>query len=840
MRHNFFWWMVLIVLIALVQLAQAGTSGTLAGYVTDEKTGAPLPGVNVLIKGTHLGAATDTKGFFIIINIPPGIYQVTTRMMGYNTVIQKNVKILVDLRTTIRFKMSHQILEGKEVTITAERPLIQRDVTATAHFISPEELEIIPVKTIQEIVDLQPGVAAGHIRGGRKTEVLYLVDGIPIQEVIEGEVGSDLPNSAIVDMTVQTGGFNAEYGNAMSGVVNIITKDGQERTQFRGEISTLDLNSEIQPFADRANAYDYIAEFNLGGPIISDKMGYFISGNYRGPNSRWKREQFGNRMLVFNNHKSYNYNLVGKLSFSPSQNIKINFTGLFSDWQWTEYDHKWKLNLVGLPPRSKKSYRFSFRLTHTLSKKLFYTISLSQYAVLKSIYGKSSREQQEVVYELGDDGNPNYNGYVVFGDYPWWMDHEEHHSTFKIDAVNQITNHHQIKSGLEFVSYDLYKKNVYRRELPAWGPGFPRYYSYDTDYHYFPNRGAAYLQDKIEYEGMVANIGVRYDFFDPTAARPAIEERLLEENSEWIIEHEKKVKASIKQQFSPRIGVALPVTVTSEFRMNYGYFFQMPLFDYLYTNTNLNVAQGFSPLGDPDLKPAKTLAYELGYKYQFAKDYLMDVTIFNKDVTNLIDSNTFLNNPSTVSASTPLSGVVRYVNMAHVNILGTEIFLKKRPSKFISGKVSYTFMIAKGTGSSETEQFDWLLKGYQVVLDDYYLSWDQRHTVVVNLDFRKRNNWGVNLLWRWNSPLPYTRDDGFETRPNSTRMQATNYFDMRVDKNFKIGTIDLLLYGEALNLFDHDNMLWVDSYGLAGGILGDPGAWDIGRRFRLGLGIKFL
>lgn len=826
----------ILILLFLSQVSNAGTSGTLAGYALDQATGEPLPGANIIIKGTHFGAATDKKGFFIIINIPPGNYSVSARMMGYNQMVQQKVKVLVDLRTTIRFKLTSTVLDGKEVIVTAKRPLIQKDVTATAHFISPEELEILPVKTIQEVVDLQPGVAAGHIRGGRKTEVLYLVDGIPIQEVIEGEVGSDLPNSAIVDMTVQTGGFNAEYGNAMSGVVNIITKEGKSKTEFRGEASALNISGEPQVFGERITAIDYIYEVNLGGPVVRDKLSYFISANYKSPHSQWKREQFGNRMLVFNRKHSYNYNVVGKLSFHLSNNLKLHISGLYSDWYWTEYDHKWKKNLFGLPPRSKQSYRASLRLTHTLGKRLYYTFSLSQYAVLKSIYGKSSRDQAEVKYEPDEAGFPDYAGYVIYGDYPWWMDHEEQHSTLKLEVVDQATNNHQIKTGFEFVYYDLYKKNVYRRELPAWGPGFPRYYSYDTDYRYYPNRGAAYIQDKIEYEGMVANVGLRYDFFDPTAARPAVEQRLIDEQTEWIVKHDEKVKAKIKHQFSPRFGVGVPVTKTSEFRMNYGYFFQMPLFDYLYTNTNLNTAQGFSPLGDPDLKPAKTIAYELGYKYQFKTDYLLDVTIFNKDVSNLIDSNTFTNTSS--SRTGPLTGLVQYVNMAHVNIMGAEIFLKKRMGSFFSGKASYTFMMAKGTGSSETEKFDWLLHGYQVPLDSYYLSWDQRHTVVVNLDFRKMNNWGVNVLWRWNSPLPYTLDEGIYTRPNSDRMQETSYLDIRIDKSLSLAGFNFLLYTELLNLFDKQNILWVDSQGTTGGILGDPGAWDIGRRYRLGFGLK--
>ncbi|MBN1350123.1 TonB-dependent receptor [candidate division KSB1 bacterium] len=814
-----------------------GTSGTLAGYVLDEKNGAPLPGANVMIQNTKLGAATDAKGFFIIINVPPGIFTVEARMIGYSTVIQHNVKVLVDLRTTIRFNLSEEAIQGQEVVITAERPMLQKDVTATAHFVAPEELEFIPVTTIQEVVDLQPGVAAGHIRGGRKTEVMYLVDGIPIQEVIEGEIGSDLPNSAVVDLTVQTGGFNAEYGNAMSGVVNIITQEGQETFKSRAEISALNISTEPNPFGDRDPDFlDWIYEANVGGPILGNQISYFLSANAKMPDSRWKREQFGKRQLVFNDYESYNYNIVGKLSMRPWHNFKINLSGLLSMWKWREYDHKWKQNLLGLVPRDKRSYRFSLTMTHTLSKRVFYTIAISQYNVMKSIYGKSSRDQEPIKYEVDEDGNPNYLGYIIYGDYPWWMDHQEIHTIGKIDLVSQLTNHHQIKSGGEFVYYDLYKKNVYRRELIPYGAGFPRYYSYDTDYRYFPRRGALYLQDKIEYEGMVANIGYRYDFFDPMALRPAVEKRVLDQTDEWIIADKEKVTATVKHQFSPRIGLGLPVTNTSEFRINYGYFFQMPLFDYLYTNANLNIAQGFSPLGDPDLKPAKTVAYEVGYKHQFGKNYLLDVTIFNKDVTNLVDSNTYINQSR--GEDMPISGITRYVNMAYVNVKGAEIFVKKRYGDLISGKASYTFMTAKGTGSSATEQFDWLIQGYKVTVDEYYLSWDQRHTLVLNLDIRQAGDWGVNLLWRWNSPLPYTEEKGYLTTPNNGRMTATTYFDLRIDKEFKFGPLHSFLYFEGLNLTDARNVLWVDAIGQAGGVLEDPGAWDSGRRFRFGAGLR--
>ncbi len=824
-------YLVFILILLIVSNSYGGITGTLAGKLIDKKTKKPLPGANIIIMGTSYGAAADKDGFFLVNNIAAGKYDIKAQMIGYNTLIQKDVVILMDLRTTLKFELEPTVLEMQEITITAEAPMIQRDVTATTHFITNQEMDQLPVQSFKEIVDIQPGVAAGHIRGGRQTEVLYLVDGFPIQEVIEGKVGSELPMSSIIDMTVQTGGFNAEYGNAMSGVVNIITKDGGDDFSGLCEISTLNYNLQKNPFHDRSTELDWISEINFGGPLFSDKIKYFISADTRVPNTRWKREEFGQRLMIFNNHLSKNINFNGKLTAHPLKSVKLTLQGLLSLWDWNEYDHKWKKNLQGLPDRSKKSYRVSLTAVHTSSPKTFYELRFSQYNVLKSIYGASSSQQAAVQYE--DD---NSQSWVIGGDYPWWLDHQEIHNTVKFDLTSQVTKHHQLKSGIELIFYDLYKKSVQRMEIETMDPEFPQYISYDIDYSYRPIRGSAYIQDKIEYEGMIANIGLRYDFLDPKAKRPALEERIYGDRTEWIINQDQVKKASVKHQVSPRFGVALPIASDKELHINYGYFFQMPLFDYLYTNSNLNPAEGFSPLGDPDLKPAKTASYEVSYKNQIGEDMLLDFTIFNKEVSNLIDNNTFLDVRKNALSST---GYYRYVNLEKVNIWGTEIFFKRRVGKFISGKISYTYMVAKGTGSENTEKYNWLTKETVVPISEYYLSWDQRHTLVCNLDLRKSKNWGINFLWTWNSPLPYTKYNGVLTEPNNARMKVVSVVDIRLNKDFRFAGLPLSLFFEFLNIFDRKNLLWVDSRGRPGGILDDPGAWDERYRIRLGMNVRY-
>ncbi len=813
--------------------AQADIFGTLAGQVTDKTSGEPLVGVNIVIENAKMGAATDDDGFFLISHIPPGKYEISATMIGYKTELKNNVTVLVDLRTTLVFQLEAVTLElGEKIVVTAEAPLIQKDVTATTHFITREEFEALPVKNFKQIVDIQPGVAAGHVRGGRKTEVLYLVDGLPIKEAIEGEIGSDLPNSAVVDMTIQTGGFNAEYGNAMSGVVNIITREGAENFFSRVEFSSIDLHGEPQPFTPNT-LYDYEADLSFGGPLFS-KLKYFFSANYLAPNSRWKKEEFGVRRLIYTDSESRNINLVGKLSYQLFNNTKLTVQGLLSLWDWTQYDHQWKLNLEGITPQSKKSYRLNLSLTHTFSNSSYLNFYLSQYNVLKSVSGKSSEDQDAIVHEEDEFGNENLFGYVVSGDYPWWLDHQEIHNLAKLDFVNQINFQNQIKIGGEIIFYDLYKKNVLRRELDSYDPKFPRYISYDTEYEYKPNQGSFYIQDKMEYEGFVANAGIRYDFFNPRSRRPEIEPRVADLDTAWIISNQSTVEARIKHQFSPRLGFSFPISTTSELRFNYGYFFQMPQFDYLYTNANINVAYGFSPLGDPDLKPARTVAYEIGYRATFDNQYLLDVTFFNKSVSNLIDSNTFLNSDPTAGGQFSY-GLTRFVNSAAVNVNGIEIFIKRRFEHWIGGKISYTYLKALGTGSSEIEKIDWIDDNYKVPNDQYPLSWDQRHTLVANLNLKWWDSWHANLLYRWNSGLPYTQFKGFATRPNNARLGPTAYFDIRLEKKFNWQAVQLNIFTEIYNIFNTTNILWVDSNGKIGGRLNDISALDLGRRFQVGI-----
>ena len=101
----------------------AGTTGKLSGSVTTKETGEPLIGANVMIEGTVLGAATDTEGNYFILQVPPGTYTVRFTMIGYQTVVMNDVRIRVDLTTTLDGRLSESAVGLEEVIVQAERPM---------------------------------------------------------------------------------------------------------------------------------------------------------------------------------------------------------------------------------------------------------------------------------------------------------------------------------------------------------------------------------------------------------------------------------------------------------------------------------------------------------------------------------------------------------------------------------------------------------------------------------------------------------------------------------------------------------------------------------------------
>ena len=241
---------IVLVIILLPLLLIAGTTGKIAGKIVDSKTREPIVGANVLLVGTSLGASTDFEGEFYIINIPPGLYNLSFRMVGYVSKNVEEVRVQVDLTTKVDVELEQTTIEMNAVTVTMKRNEVQKDLSSSERTMQKDQIQLLPARDVTSLLSMQAGVtrdAQGdlHIRGGRTSEITYMVDGVQILNPLNRSAGISVDDQSIEELKAITGTFNAEYGQALSGVVNIVTKRGADKfsvnaTAFAGDYLSYD------------------------------------------------------------------------------------------------------------------------------------------------------------------------------------------------------------------------------------------------------------------------------------------------------------------------------------------------------------------------------------------------------------------------------------------------------------------------------------------------------------------------------------------------------------------------------------------------------------------------
>ena len=231
---------ITVILCLLIKLVFGGTTGKLVGRVTSKINGEPLIGANVILEGIGIGTATDLEGRYFILQIYPGEYDVRFTMIGYQDVIVRDVRVRVDLTTTIDAELDEGVIGMDAVDVTAERPMVQVDVTYSQANISSDEIEMLPVEEFEDVIALQAGVVQSdgemHVRGGRGGEIAYMIDGVTVTDPFNAGMAVEIENNAIQELQFISGTFNAEYGQAMSGIINIVTKDG-DYNKYSGNMS---------------------------------------------------------------------------------------------------------------------------------------------------------------------------------------------------------------------------------------------------------------------------------------------------------------------------------------------------------------------------------------------------------------------------------------------------------------------------------------------------------------------------------------------------------------------------------------------------------------------------
>lgn len=773
---------ILIIFLACLLLPwslHAGITGKIAGRVLDSSTGEPLPGANVIIVGTVMGAATDIDGYYYVLNIPVGTYEVQATVIGYEPLLQTEVKVSVDLTTTVDFSLKPTVIEVTGVTITAERPLIIRDATATTHLVTGEEIDRQPVRAFTDVVSQQAGVVESeggssqvtdglHLRGGRGDEVAYMVDGMSAQDRLTGrsDAAIDINIAAVEEVAVITGGFNAEYGQAMSGVVNVLTKEGKRRPEGMLKVTT-------DKVGDNKNDRD-ILEVNVGGPFpLFEKVSYFLSGeaSWRDHVQTW---DFADEPFEMSNTDREFYSLQGKFTYRITPRIKLNLSGFLSRTQRGRYGmfvgyaniDSWTANSLKYAPPEyrysnfRKAYQLMGTFTHQINPTTFYEMKAGRFHS-RTMDGRRDTEYEKdrswwedmkilpwwtddadnvgigtsndpAFYAKDEDGNYYYPYGVPIayafrmGSAAYGSERISAYDGVKFDLTSQVTKRHQLKLG---VDGKIMKAKRWSAQYVDRTPSVPildvetgeelgvevppeyrevEYALYSDEYDYEPKEFAAYVQDKIEYPGFVVNLGVRFDRFDPATWRynelhtPYRTDTIIDNGDTMTVPVMDTVTATPKNQVSPRFGISFPISEFTVFHISYGHFFQVAQLRWLYDSHNIDLYT--YPGGWPIVaNPDLQAQKTVQYEIGVAHQFTPEMAI---NVTSFYkDIHHLIGTKYFLYRPIPAHGYTVYQTEDYGNVMGIEFVLRRRARQWLSGHLAYSLQYARGTSSYVREGY---------------------------------------------------------------------------------------------------------------------------------------
>ena len=975
--------------------ASAAITGKISGVVTAEATNAPLANATVTIVGTSSTAKTNDAGYYVMTNIAPGGYDVKVELTGYRPKTVEAAKVLAGLTTTLNFAMeASEVVTLEGVTVTATKPLIKRDVTQTTRIIEAEDIASMPRDTVGGILSTQAGVAVLnstgtlHIRGGRSMEVKYLIDGIPVNDPIGRGFGIHISTNALEQMEVITGGFNAEHGDAQSGVINLITKSGTQKfsgriryrvgqwgthhgdalygpwrdpdngfrpvaiepfrgiffgkpydyqTPYRGnDVTVKELReregdaqvifTEIAPgvYADRTDNplrpvidpetgepkvdadtgepimerqpykdtdgtlidYEkkqvtlldgYIVDLNEYGGLFNDTKKYDLSPSHIGEFAL-SGPIWGNRLTFSTasqirrdesylpNSNGTGYTIQGKLKFEVTPELKLTASGLFDQRESHSYGGSLRFWPTAIPVANRDGRSMSIQLSHNLNSGTFYALTLGQFRrsveshqpgkvwdPLNKTFEENAWDPEKSFEENQAEGrirNPlkqayNDTTYFIAGDNNGWTTRNSTTSILKADFASQVNANHQIQTGVEFTTTDLYNLGT-----TNWGSSNLYMEFYDVT----PSSMSIYAQDKMEYEGMIVNAGLRYELYNPDGVFPKKQEDPLElDPVDGTIKLDDSVykvglpiikdpeEASVKHTVAPRLGISFPITDRAKLHFTYGHYYQIPQGDDLYENLNFDMRGAIRRKGNPNLEPEQTIAYEVGVAHQFTHDLTADITGFTKDIDNLVSS-------VHVDITNDYS---YFINDIYGRVQGFELTIRKwRTGRIpVSGMLNYTYSVAKGKGSSRNLGYLTYYRAQPEVTESHPLAWDQRHVVSATLDIQLPLNSAINLIGRYGSGLPYTPNPNAPVKPaiNSKRYPSTYYVDALLSKRSRIGGITYTFFADIRNIFNTKNLedlldpITYDRYGipLTARKHSTPLSWSPPRLIMMGVSLDF-
>ncbi|MBN1348119.1 carboxypeptidase-like regulatory domain-containing protein [candidate division KSB1 bacterium] len=909
--------------------------GKIAGTVTDAETGDPLPGASVQISGTLMGAATDAEGQYFILNVPPGSYVLKVAYMGYATQEIENVRSQLDVTTTVNIKLKPTVIEGETVSVVAERPVIDKTMTATKVAFSDQVIDnVLPVAELNAI--LQTSVTTQSMRGANKSGVDYMVDGVKITDpyfaVGGGSQGysmvkrDDTPldnatgqfeNQAAVstrksgmvntsvnvaqtmaqEVNVIAGTFNAEY-SASGGVVNVASKSGSKaytaKLHLRSSLGGLDhvgpnIYSEKPPkgeFADKTAAQHYLdyrkdlvdtgeeinlelaklmdwksgkyeygddprmnAELYVGGPL-TDNGNFFLSGTFLNDHGRFPGEfqrKIGASLKI-------NYNLTDSDKLTVMGSVEDG--GKLLGWKNRQYTYMYSFFLEGQPVNEKLGLFGYLKHNHVFDASSFLETTIS-YVGNQRTYGycpvngklkyddygdfiildKYDKARKYIVdeetrifdakagnnqlYQVDDFGNQIRFGLAGYS----YEDFSSGDLTIQSHFTKQMNFNHQLKAGAE---YKLYNINQFSHNVSAG--------SYDSDFPYVgvefdvsPWSFGTYIQDRIEYEGIIVNAGIRMDGYNMDAK---ILSDLFDPAQIDSTSYGRKYAGTKGEEdpethiyFSPRLGVSHPISENAAMHYSWGIYTTQPVMNTWLTDYGTFANVSWPHYYDSDTDPERAVAYEIGVNVALSADFGADLTAYYRDTRNASETS-YLITPQ----GAPFAFYSYHTSWGYRDSRGIELNLWKRPSERyfgvvgVSGNLSLSFSYDASSANASTlanvppqtslnagsqdEDYDFDTRYTWPTYTRAYDDWNMK--LLLLLDFPYEVN--LSTITTYRSPWRYRKTLDVTNTRYEEMLDGDDYLrvDLRLIKYVKFAGIRAGVFFEALNVLDNENILSYD------------------------------
>lgn len=801
-------------------LTFAGNTGKIAGKVIDKSTKEPLIGANVFIKGTSLGAACDTEGRYVILQVPPGKYEVVASYMGYKMTTIKEVYVRADLTTKLNFELETEVIQGQTVEVVYERPMVQKDITSTRRSIGAEEIAETPgirdvsdiIRTesglvfddVPEVLEMEegyqidvrdPSLKSINIRGSRGGDALILIDGVPASHPMYG--GFDVINLNVEDIKnveIITGAFSAEYGQTQSAVINITTKSGGAKLKGAINLRT----DEVGLFGDSYG--DRRLSFSLNGPElltrkllpklgikIPGKLNFWATATLDITNSPYDNQRQRDPLLELNLPGGKNWLLLyerqdnkGNINFKLDYKINNQFNTTLTyrnSWtRWTNYQWLWKNYPNHTSKFSRDNEQFSLKVNHTISANTFYNVNLGYMAVdyTKAFRGRTPDDfwiiTPDTMYSsINPPTRDPLTGFFDETGYEsdWVKEYNQLYS-LKFDFTSQVHPVHLLKTGFYLDYKNLSNKDIFNGgvELSPYGK-----FIYQEGDEFPPPPGpykeygsTRWVIDGRTYSGS-AYITDKYEL-EGLIINAGIRADWFVPGSptndpEWKKQWEATtgLKADWKKihyQIDPRFGVSFPININTVLYFSYGHFNKLPGLD-----SYLRDPYSGTFIGNPHLDYIKTVKYEFGFTHQFFKDWAIDIKNYNKETSGEVGTTTLRG-----QYGLPLH---MYDNKGYSRARGLELELRKQTTNYFGGRLTYTVLWASGYSSSAFDDYRRSITDMPNPIRERPLNWDVRHQVVFRgnitvgkgkypkiFGLRLPDNWIISVISQFYSGRPYT------------------------------------------------------------------------------------